>query len=808
MASRKRATAASTSCASKKQKRQVTMVTFKKWQTQLEREHQTLSWLRCDPDATSKELVGLLWCDACRKHERSITGMKNFSRAWIEGSTNHKTSNIVDHANSDQHRAAKVRTRAEAAKATNQPITSYSPIARSLMRMDNQVMERMKKKFDICYIMAKEGIAFRKYPALHELEVRHGVDLGFAYRTKDSAKTFTHFIADSQRQDLFHKLSSTPFYSFLMDGSTDTGNVEDELIALLYSIKDDVAQEVRSCARYFAVQEPTKADANGLLRCLGEALKPLGIDNILDKANVLGVATEGKPILIGGGTDGASVNIGEQNGMRGRLQEELPWLMWTWCYAHRLELACKDSLCSKLFKEIDEMLLRLYYLYAKSPKKCRELAGIVADLKEVFEFPKGGDKPIRSQGSRWITHKRNALQRLIDRYGAYLSHLITLSEDASIRSYDRARIKGYLQQWKQAKMLVGAALYVDVLKPPSLLSLSLQGEKLDIVGGIHHLLKSSKSLRKLAEQDPHQWPTLKLVSSRVKEENGSKVYQGAVLSAHTPATIKQCTEQAVADLERLDERMRERLEWSDVKMLRAILLVLDTRSWASPSRGALDDSDDEIDDDTAEVKEAVEYITTSFREPLEAAGVTLATIQDEAEEVVHYARKYLSIGTEGYQKIWYKLYSAPDVEKWPNMLRLCELLFSLPFSNGQIERMFSVLKVTKTDRRTNLQTETLSDLLEISMEGPNLSDFSADRAVELWWDDCKTTRRVNQAPRKEYQPRKSTASTATSSEPQAENLDESMSGPEATESEVFALHDWDEWFAPPSPASNVNSDSD
>ena len=72
----------------------------------------------------------------------------------------------------------------------------------------------------------------------------------------------------------------------------------------------------------------------------------------------------------------------------------------------------------------------------KSPKKSRELAGIVVDLKEVFEFPKGGDKPIRSQGSRWITHKRNALQRFIDRYGAYLNHLITLSEDETIRSDD------------------------------------------------------------------------------------------------------------------------------------------------------------------------------------------------------------------------------------------------------------------------------------------------------------------------------------------------------------------------------------
>ena len=72
-----------------------------------------------------------------------------------------------------------VCTRVEAAKDTNQPITSYSPIARSLLRMDDQVIERMNKKFDICYVMTKEGLAFRKYPALHELEARHGLKLQY-----------------------------------------------------------------------------------------------------------------------------------------------------------------------------------------------------------------------------------------------------------------------------------------------------------------------------------------------------------------------------------------------------------------------------------------------------------------------------------------------------------------------------------------------------------------------------------------------------------------------------------------------------
>lgn len=76
--------------------------------------------------------------------------------------------------------------------------------------------------------------------------------------------------------------------------------------------------------------------------------------------------------------------------MKGKLQKELPWLHWIACYTHRLELACKDAFSSQLFKDIVEMLLRLYYLYSKSPKKSRELAEIVEDLKEIWEFPSGG----------------------------------------------------------------------------------------------------------------------------------------------------------------------------------------------------------------------------------------------------------------------------------------------------------------------------------------------------------------------------------------------------------------------------------
>ena len=62
------------------------------------------------------------------------------------------------------------------------------------------------------------------------------------------------------------------------------------------------------------------------------------------------------------------------------------------------------------------MLAKLFSIYSKSPKKSRELSEIVEDLKMVFDLPAGGNMPVRCNGTRWISHKRKALQRLLDRY--------------------------------------------------------------------------------------------------------------------------------------------------------------------------------------------------------------------------------------------------------------------------------------------------------------------------------------------------------------------------------------------------------
>lgn len=159
------------------------------------------------------------------------------------------------------------------AKTPDRHVESYASIAHLLLG-------RMKHRFEICYMMAKESMAFLKYPSLCALAECQGLDLGSSYRRSDCASLFTHFIAEGQRKAFLAELSGTPFFSFLMDGSTDAGNKAQEFQhknILQYCGKDD-EQELASFTRYVAILNPSQGNADGPIDCLGDALGQLGID--------------------------------------------------------------------------------------------------------------------------------------------------------------------------------------------------------------------------------------------------------------------------------------------------------------------------------------------------------------------------------------------------------------------------------------------------------------------------------------------------------------------------------------------------
>lgn len=70
--------------------------------------------------------------------------------------------------------------------------------------------------------------------------------------------------------------------------------------------------------------------ATGLFEAFQRALAYLELDQQPSK-------------LIGFGCDGANVNMGN-NGVKGLIQSDRPWVVTIWCLAHRLELAIRDAL--------------------------------------------------------------------------------------------------------------------------------------------------------------------------------------------------------------------------------------------------------------------------------------------------------------------------------------------------------------------------------------------------------------------------------------------------------------------------------
>ena len=96
-------------------------------------------------------------------------------------------------------------------------------------------------------------------------------------------------------------------------------------------------------------------------------------------------------------------------------------------------------------------------MFIKNPQKCRELEEVVADLRQCVEFDDAGVRPLRASGSRWVSHKLNAMKRVLAKFGAYTNHLTALSMDTSVKAVDRAKLQGYLRKWVDAKYLLGCA---------------------------------------------------------------------------------------------------------------------------------------------------------------------------------------------------------------------------------------------------------------------------------------------------------------------------------------------------------------
>ena len=194
------------SLESASKRRKVKASTYQKWVRDYDCKYKTLSWHDSETSWHNREkVVEKLKCKVCTKYKERIISRRNFSNKWIEGVDSVRTTNLIDHAKSEQHIHAMNLLRKEEAQSTGVDITTYMPIVQSLSSISEQECQKLRIKFYIAYFIATEQLAYQKYPKLCGLQTKLGMNLG-----------------------------SATFFSLLMDGSTDSSNSENEMILVMW----------------------------------------------------------------------------------------------------------------------------------------------------------------------------------------------------------------------------------------------------------------------------------------------------------------------------------------------------------------------------------------------------------------------------------------------------------------------------------------------------------------------------------------------------------------------------------------------
>ena len=340
-------------------KRTLQPATAEKWKTTSLAKYDAENWLIVNINTDTK-LVESLKCAVCTKFEGKISSVKGFNYQWSrDESTRLQHAAALEHVNGDPHKLAydlflknkglTTRERGDIIKQTLDK--SQTAIAQGFAVSESKNFETSKKKFETAFFVVKEEIPIAKYKQILSLEEKHGVVIGAAYRNDTSAGIIIDYIADSLKVKLKKELEQINFYSILTDGSTDASTSEKEaMFVVTFDAKPPSTNKIKINISYLNIADITAADARGIIKAIENSFQSISYDNWLPK-------------LVGFGSDGASVNRGKKEGVHALLRQENEWLTFGWCVAHRLELSLKDSLGKTSFADVDEMILRLYYIY-------------------------------------------------------------------------------------------------------------------------------------------------------------------------------------------------------------------------------------------------------------------------------------------------------------------------------------------------------------------------------------------------------------------------------------------------------------
>ena len=98
-----------------------------------------------------------------------------------------------------------------------------------------------------------------------------------------------------------------------------------------------------------------------------------------------------------------------------------------------------------------------------------------------------------------------------------MQHLESMAEAHSYSSTDRAKFKGWLKKWTNARVPILACLSLELLAPPKILSKAFQSEDVDYVRTEMLIPKTRHQMERVQRKDFSDLPTFSGESGREGE---------------------------------------------------------------------------------------------------------------------------------------------------------------------------------------------------------------------------------------------------------------------------------------------------
>ncbi|XP_052233429.1 zinc finger protein 862-like [Dreissena polymorpha] len=531
--------------------------------------------------------------------------------------------------------------------------------------------------------------------SLLDLQTKNGLNIKYTNLSPDTVSEIQTSIEHVLREGLVNDIKSSPVFAMMLDESTDL----------------TVDKRLSICVRYIKAGEPVTnmlvnvhledGTAHTIMNCVAHEFERHGID----LANCTSLAT-----------DGAAVMLGKHKGVGQQLVSKYsPFCIQTHCMAHRLNLACTDSIKKNDFMiKFREKFSSLYSFISGSSN--RTLA-----LKKIQEILKEPEIKIKEPYSiSWLGLK-NAVSAVFESFGSVLA---TLSKFAAEKN---SVAKGLLKYFSSYKVALAIAFILDVHNELAVLSCELQKKNL-LFSEIKPVMDATVS--KLSSLEATDGKCLTSMKTDIEITDDGAFFSGEKLKYHDNMGSEFATVRKDY-IKRMKKNISDRFRKTDSDHYNDFCTLFEPQQINISTQEECNEALESLSTFYGYEK-TVKVIDGNLIEGLQETVRVVQPLVDPAKVQEEWPR---------FQGMVKGAYADMPTNKRvillhndiiPNIAKLAAIALCLQPTSVECERTFSTQNRLKCKQRASLGNEALNTLMTICMLGPDISKYDPSPAVIYW----------------------------------------------------------------------------